>query len=84
MRVLVMGGTRFNGLALVRELVKHGHEVTTFNRGLTEAVLAECDTVGFIPQLGRVGSLNVAAAAAIAVYEARRQAWTTSDRRSDA
>ena len=34
-----MGGTRFNGLALVRELVKHGHEVTVFNRGQTEAVL---------------------------------------------
>ena len=52
-----------------------GHE----NYGLPEAVLAECDTVGFIPQLGRVGSLNVAAAAAIAVYEARRQAWTSSE-----
>ena len=38
-RVLVMGGTRFNGLHLVQELVKHGHEVTTFNRGITEAVL---------------------------------------------
>ena len=32
-----MGGTRFNGLALVRELAKHGHEVTIFNRGQTEA-----------------------------------------------
>lgn len=39
MRVLVMGGTRFNGLALVRELVRHGHEVTVFNRGQTEAKL---------------------------------------------
>jgi nucleoside-diphosphate-sugar epimerase len=39
MKVLVMGGTRFNGLALVRELAKHGHEVTTFNRGVTEAEL---------------------------------------------
>ncbi len=39
MRVLVMGGTRFNGLHLVQELVKHGHEVTTFNRGITQAVL---------------------------------------------
>lgn len=39
MRVLVMGGTRFNGLALVYELVKHGHEVTVLNRGETEARL---------------------------------------------
>ena len=39
MRVLVMGGTRFNGLALVHELAKHGHEVTILNRGQTEAHL---------------------------------------------
>lgn len=39
MNVLVMGGTRFNGLALVRELVKHGHRVTAFNRGRTAAHL---------------------------------------------
>jgi nucleoside-diphosphate-sugar epimerase len=39
MRVLVMGGTRFNGLALVYELMKHGHEVTVFNRGQSEAAL---------------------------------------------
>jgi nucleoside-diphosphate-sugar epimerase len=39
MKVLVMGGTRFNGLSLVHELVRHGHEVTTFNRGVSEAVL---------------------------------------------
>ena len=37
MKVLVMGGTRFNGLALVEELVKHGHTVTMFNRGASEA-----------------------------------------------
>lgn len=37
MRVLVMGGTRFNGLALVRELTRCGHEVTVLNRGRTEA-----------------------------------------------
>lgn len=37
MKVLVMGGTRFNGLALVEELVKHGHDVTMFNRGASEA-----------------------------------------------
>jgi len=39
MKVLVMGGTQFNGLALVRELVRTGHEVTVLNRGKTEAPL---------------------------------------------
>jgi len=37
--VLVMGGTMFNGLALVRELCKHGHDVTVLNRGKTEAIV---------------------------------------------
>lgn len=35
MRVLVMGGSQFNGYALVKELVKCGHEVTVLNRGRT-------------------------------------------------
>ena len=48
-----------------------GHE----DRGVTPATLAACDLTAFIPQLGKVGSLNVAAAAAIAVYEARRRDW---------
>ena len=48
-----------------------GHE----DRGLTPACLAMCDEVGFIPQLGRIGSLNVAVAAAIAIYEVRRRTW---------
>jgi tRNA (guanosine-2'-O-)-methyltransferase len=48
-----------------------GHE----DRGLSPGVLEACDAVGFLPMLGRVGSLNVATAAAIAVYEARRQEW---------
>ena len=48
-----------------------GHE----ERGLSPGVLAACDEVAFIPQLGRVASLNVAHAAAIAVYEARRREW---------
>lgn len=39
MRVLVMGGTQFNGLALVRELARCGHEVTILNRGQTKAKL---------------------------------------------
>jgi tRNA (guanosine-2'-O-)-methyltransferase len=46
------------------------------DHGLGVAALAACDEVAYLPQLGRVGSLNVATAAAIAVYEIRRQAWT--------
>lgn len=48
-----------------------GHE----DRGVTPAALAAVDAVGFMPQIGRVGSLNVATAASIAMYEARRQYW---------
>jgi tRNA (guanosine-2'-O-)-methyltransferase len=48
-----------------------GHE----ERGVSRAVLAGCDEVAFVPQLGRVGSLNVAHAAAIALYEVRRREW---------
>ncbi len=48
-----------------------GHE----DRGLSKAALAQCDDVVFLPQLGRIGSLNVATAASIAIYEARRQLW---------
>lgn len=33
MHVLVMGGTRFMGIAVVRRLLQRGHAVTTFNRG---------------------------------------------------
>ncbi|MBW2536924.1 MAG: NAD-dependent epimerase/dehydratase family protein [Deltaproteobacteria bacterium] len=39
MRVLVMGGTQFNGLALVHELARTGHDVTILNRGRTQAEL---------------------------------------------
>ncbi len=48
-----------------------GHE----DRGLSKVALAACDAVGFIPQVGKVGSLNVGVAASIAIAEARRQAW---------
>ena len=34
-----MGGTQFNGYALVKELVRRGHDVTIVNRGRTEATL---------------------------------------------
>jgi tRNA (guanosine-2'-O-)-methyltransferase len=48
-----------------------GHE----DHGLSPAVLAGCDDVAYLPLVGRVGSLNVATAVAIALYEARRQEW---------
>jgi tRNA (guanosine-2'-O-)-methyltransferase len=44
--------------------------------GVSAAVLRACDDVAFLPQMGKVGSLNVATAASIALYEARRQEWT--------
>ncbi len=49
-----------------------GHE----DRGLTQPVLEACDAVVYLPQLGRIGSLNVATATSIACYELRRRAWT--------
>jgi tRNA (guanosine-2'-O-)-methyltransferase len=49
-----------------------GHE----DRGLSKDALALCDAVGYIPQVGKVGSLNVGVAASIAVAEARRQGWS--------
>lgn len=52
-----------------------GHE----DRGVTAAALAAADAVGFVPQMGRVGSLNVATAAAMAMYEGRRQYWASLD-----
>lgn len=50
-----------------------GHE----ERGLSAVALGACDHIGFVPQLGRVGSLNVAQAAGIAIYEVRRQGWSS-------
>jgi tRNA (guanosine-2'-O-)-methyltransferase len=46
------------------------------DHGCSPAVLAAADAVAYIPQVGRVGSLNVAAAAAIALAEARRREWS--------
>jgi len=51
-----------------------GHE----DRGCSAALLAAASAVAYIPQTGRVGSLNVAAAAAIALAEARRREWATA------
>lgn len=50
-----------------------GHE----ERGLSAAALRACDAVGYVPLVGRVGSLNVAMATAAAIYEVRRQEWAS-------
>ena len=49
-----------------------GHE----DRGLPRPTLDACDDVAFLPQLGKVGSLNVAVATAVALYELRRHEWS--------
>jgi tRNA (guanosine-2'-O-)-methyltransferase len=48
-----------------------GHE----DHGVSAAALAAADEVAFLPQLGRVGSLNVATATALAISELRRKEW---------
>ena len=48
------------------------------DHGCSPALLAAVASVAYIPQVGRVGSLNVAVAAAIALAEARRREWTSS------
>jgi tRNA (guanosine-2'-O-)-methyltransferase len=45
------------------------------DHGCSAALLAAADVVTYIPQPGKVGSLNVASAAAIALAEARRREW---------
>lgn len=51
-----------------------GHE----DRGLSKEMLPLCDQIGYLPQVGKVGSLNVGVAASIAIAEARRQAWSAT------
>jgi tRNA (guanosine-2'-O-)-methyltransferase len=53
-----------------------GHE----DRGLSSAALAVCDRFVYVPTPGKVGSLNVATAAAIALFEVRRQEWSGAER----
>ena len=43
--------------------------------GLSRTTLAACDALLYVPQVGKVASLNVATTAGIALYEARRQEW---------
>ncbi|MEL7157435.1 MAG: TrmH family RNA methyltransferase [Actinomycetota bacterium] len=51
-----------------------GHE----DRGVHRDTLQHADVVAFLPQLGRIGSLNVAHAGTVALYEAARHAWTAN------
>lgn len=53
-----------------------GHE----ERGVHRDTIGAVDHVGFAPQLGKVGSLNVAQATTVAIYEAARQHWQTTPR----
>lgn len=53
-RILVIGGTRFIGPYVVRELMEHGHSVTVFHRGRTRSpnlprVPEICDELASIP-----------------------------------
>jgi nucleoside-diphosphate-sugar epimerase len=41
MRILILGGTKFVGPHVVRELAARGHEITIFHRGVTETELPE-------------------------------------------
>lgn len=69
---LARGATALHDAPLVGDVcLALGHE----ERGCSPALLAAADAVAYIPQVGRVGSLNVAAAAAIALAETRRQEW---------
>lgn len=51
-----------------------GHE----DRGIHRQTLELVDRVGYLPQLGKVGSLNVAHAGTVALYEIARQAWAAT------
>ncbi len=41
MRILLIGGTGFIGPHIVRELVRQGHDVTVYSRGISQAPLPE-------------------------------------------
>ena len=54
------------------------------DHGCSPALLTGADAVTYIPQIGRVGSLNVAVATSIALAEARRREWATFDDEANA
>jgi tRNA (guanosine-2'-O-)-methyltransferase len=48
-----------------------GHE----DRGLSKVALSGCDRLGYLPLVGKIGSLNVAQATTAGLAEVRRQQW---------
>lgn len=74
MRVLVMGGTQFNGLALVHELARTGHQVVILNRGQTKADLPHgvervfADRTNHDQMREILGSVNVDAIIDVSAY----------------
>lgn len=51
-----------------------GHE----EHGLSTSTVEAVERVVYVPLAGRVGSLNVATAAALALYETRRRSWSST------
>jgi len=71
---LAEGGVPLDQLELEGDVaLVVGHE----DRGISKDGLAGCDQVGYLPLIGKIGSLNVAMATSIGLYEARRQSWPT-------
>lgn len=74
MRVLVMGGTQFNGLALVHELARTGHDVVILNRGQSQADLpmgverVYADRTNEEQMRDALGSLDVDAVIDVSAY----------------
>jgi 23S rRNA (guanosine2251-2'-O)-methyltransferase len=65
-----VGGTPYTELDLTGPV---GLVLGSEGRGMRRLVREECDGAVSIPMLGAVGSLNVSVAAAVLLYEARRQ-----------
>ena len=67
---LADGATRLSELDVTGDVaLVMGHE----DRGLSKTALAACDRLAYIPQTGKIASLNVGTATAIALYEMRRR-----------